>query len=205
MRVVVVGNSRDLLNNNHGKRIDDFDRIIRINAFRLDGHAAQVGSRIDIVSICLAPESLGTSVKRSSAVISQAREFWTPSWRGKFSEEHVSGAMALFHRDPQELVFCDDTGHKAVIMAIYQLRAASTIASAHDCEDFYPTTGFQTIHLVEARFAGAQIYITGFGLDSPLDLRRFSTSNAVIWGGHDITFERAYLEECVSAGRFNKL
>lgn len=206
MRVLVIGNSRDLLDRDDGDRIDAFDRIIRLNSFRLDGHERQVGSRIDIVSICLSPPSVEAALRHSAHLIRQARELWTPSWRGQFSDAEVASAMAHVKRNPSELVFCDDTGHKDVIMRIYDLRPPRTEpGEAADARPFHPTTGFQTIHLAEARFPEAELFITGFGLNSPLDLRRFDTSGVAMWKGHDIPLERHLLIQGINDRRWKQL
>jgi Glycosyltransferase family 29 (sialyltransferase) len=209
MRVIVIGNSRDLLDADDGERIDGFDRIIRLNSFRLNGHERQVGSRIDIVSICLSPPSVESALRHSADLICQARELWTPSWRGQFSDAEVASAMAHVKRKPEDLIFCDDTGHKDVIMRIYGLRPPETEPGegeqARRPDAFYPTTGFQTIHLAEARFPRAEFYITGFGLNSPLDLRRFDTSGVAMWKEHDIPMERRLLIQGIKDRRWKQL
>jgi hypothetical protein len=211
MRVVVIGNSHDLLHRDDGEKIDACDRIIRINSFRLDGHARQVGSRIDIVCICISRGLVETALVHSADLISQAKEIWTPSWRGQATAEDVAFAMAAVKRRPEELIFSDDTDHKNVITSLYGLvyetaeRRAGPKTQAKDGQRFRPTTGFQTIHLAEARFPSAELFITGFGLNSPLDLRRFDTSGVGIWPGHDIPAERELLLRGAEEGRWKKL
>lgn len=210
MKVIVIGNSRDLLDRNDGQRIDEFDRIVRINSFRLSRHEAQVGSRIDIVCICLSLGLLDSALVHSADLISQARELWTPSWRGHTSDENVKTVLGKLRRKPDDLIFCDDTGHKDVVMRIYDLNLNSGQSRGKSKDGgasskFFPTTGFQTIHLAEARFPEADLYITGFGLSSLLDLRRFDTSGVGIWPGHDIPGERQYLINGIKEGRWAQL
>lgn len=211
MRVVIIGNSRDLLDRDDGEKIDACDRIIRINSFRLDGHIRQVGSRIDIVSICISPSHVKSALFHSADLISQAEELWTPSWRGQLSREDVATAMTAVKRQPQDLIFCDDTGHKRVVTDLYELVYKSAEGregpktQAPDGQRFLPTTGFQTIHLAKARFPQGDLYITGFGLNSSLDLRRFDTSGLGIWAGHDIPAERELLLRGIGEGRWKKL
>lgn len=47
-RVVVVGNSPRLLGCGLGAAIDGFDRVVRLNDFRTEGHEADVGARTDL-------------------------------------------------------------------------------------------------------------------------------------------------------------
>jgi hypothetical protein len=204
MKVVVVGNSRDLLDRDDGKKIDDCDRIIRINSFRLHGHEKQVGSRIDIVCICLSLGLLHTALVHSAEAIAQAKELWTPSWREQASDEHIEQVLTTLKIQDRELSFCDDTGHKSVITYLYGIRASNHEESLAS-DEFFPTTGFQTIHLAEARFPCAELYITGFGLNSPFDLRRFDSSGVGIWPGHDIETERRYLLQGIEQGRWQRL
>jgi hypothetical protein len=211
MKVIVIGNSRDLLDRDDGEKIDACDRIIRINSFRLSGHTRQVGSRIDIVCICISPGLVKAALVHSADLICQANEIWTPTWRGESPEEGVASAMAAVKRKPDDLVFCDDTGHKHVIMELYGLvyetaeRREGPKTQTKDGEKFLPTTGFQTVHLAEARFPGAELFITGFGLNSPPDLRRFDTSGVEIWPGHDIPAERELLLRGIAQRRWKKL
>lgn len=205
MKVVVVGNSRDLLDKDDGEKIDACDRIIRINSFRLNGHAAQVGSRIDIVSICLSLGLLNTALVHSAEVIAQAKELWTPSWRGQASDKQITQVLSTLKISDRELLFCDDTGHKSIITSLYGLRAANAESTTRQPTEFFPTTGFQTIHLAEARFPGALLYVTGFGLNSPPDLRRFDSSGVGIWPGHNIEVEREYLLRGIDQNRWQRL
>ena len=211
MKVVVIGNSRDLLDRDDGKKIDACDRIIRINSFRLSGYTRQVGSRIDIVCICISPDLVKWALIHSADLICQAKELWTTSWRGDFSDEEVATAMAIVKRKPEDLIFCDDTGHKDVMMELYDLvyktaeKREGPKTQTKDGQKFLPTTGFQTVHLARARFPTADLYITGFGLNSPIDLRRFDTSGVEIWPGHDIPAERELLLRGIKEGRWKKL
>jgi hypothetical protein len=211
MKIVVIGNSADLLDRDDGEKIDRCDRIVRINSFRLSGHTRHVGARIDIVSVCIQPDHVKAALVHSADLISRATELWTPSWRGQLTHDEVAMAMATVKRRPDELVFCDDTGHKSVIMELYDL-VYSTAAKRDGPKTqtksglkFLPTTGFQTVHLARARFPSADLYITGFGLNAPGNLRRFDTSGVQIWPGHDIPAERELLLAGIADGRWQKL
>jgi hypothetical protein len=208
MRVVVIGNSRDLLDRDDGERIDSFDRIVRMNSFKLNGFETQVGSRIDIVCICLSLDLVRAALVHSAHLIARAEVLWTPSWRGQKPNSEFAEAAALIGCPAEDIVFCDDTGHKDAVMRTYALDTEfrSTPEGSSDKDSpFYPTTGFQTLHLVEARFPAAEIFITGFGLNSEFDLRRFDTSGIGIWPGHDIWAERRYLLKGIDQGRWKKL
>jgi glycosyl transferase family 29 (putative sialyltransferase) len=211
VKVVVIGNSYDLLARDHGEEIDEFDRVVRLNAFRLRGVTRQVGSKIDIVSICLSPPMVKWALCRSADLICQATEIWTPSWRGEFSEDEVASAMTTVKRNPNELVFCDDTDHKELMMKLRRIvyetaeRRPGPKTQTKAGQKFLPTTGFQTIYLARERFPTADLYITGFGLNSPISIQRFDSSGVTMWPGHDIPAERELLIKGIRQGLWKKL
>lgn len=46
-RVIVVGNSRELLSREMGQEIDDFDVVVRLNNFKIKGYEKYTGTRTD--------------------------------------------------------------------------------------------------------------------------------------------------------------
>lgn len=46
-RVIVVGNSRELLTHEMGQEIDDFDVVVRLNNFKIKGYEKYTGTRTD--------------------------------------------------------------------------------------------------------------------------------------------------------------
>lgn len=72
MNVIVVGNSSALLERQLGSRIDAFDRIVRINSFRVRGYEKHVGNRIDIVGT----GRIGTVWNQDPAAFRAACEVW---------------------------------------------------------------------------------------------------------------------------------
>jgi hypothetical protein len=209
LTVVVVGNSRDLLTRDDGHKIDACDRVVRINAFCLDEYGKHVGSRIDIVSLCFAPQVIKWTMARSAHLVTRAQELWTPSWRGQAPARRVERAMEAFDRPVKDLVYSDDTGHKQVVTDLYWIleeaatRSASTKTPPVDGRQCFPTTGLQTLHLARARFPGADLYLTGFGLSAPLDPRRLGVGR--VWHGHDLVAERTLLTEGITAGTWRAL
>lgn len=211
MRVVVIGNSRDLLDREDGKKIDQCDRIIRLNSFRIEGHEKNVGSRVDIVSLLPHPELVKNDYPECIHLFQQAKEFWTPWWRDHCTQEEIDDLMNLIQRPAHELILADDTGHKDFMLSCYDQvyqygeNRPGLKTQAEDGKKFIPTTGFLTIRLARARFPEAELFITGFGLNSELDGLHFSTCPGPIWDGHDLVTERALNLKSIEKGEFQKL
>jgi hypothetical protein len=211
MRVAVVGNSRDVLDRRTGAEIDACDVVIRLNSFRTRGHEAQVGSRTDVVAICLSPDIVTHALPHARCEYAPTQIVWTPSWRGRETNADVEAAMRTLGRRSDELVFCCDTGHKQLVVEwherIYERasRRPGPKTSAADGRRFVPTTGFLTLQLARARYPHAEVVISGFGLASDADPRRFDWSGALMWDGHDLPTERELLLEGIAEGRWRQL
>ncbi len=186
--------------------IDSCDLVIRVNSFRNKGVEKYVGSRTDIVSICLAPWVVENALATAAHSLAQVPVVWTPSWRGHAFDEEVANAMHTIGHQPDALLFSDDTGHHGDMRALYDTFYARAEAragektQAEDGKRLLPTTGFLTVHLARLRYPDAQILIKGFGLESPFNLERFDQSGVRMWGGHDILTERNWLLEGAEAG-----
>ncbi|MFO7561777.1 MAG: glycosyltransferase family 29 protein [Enhygromyxa sp.] len=211
MKVVVIGNSRDILARDNGAAIDACDLVIRLNSFKTDGVERHVGRRVDVVSICLAPWVVANALVHAAEQIARAPAIWTPSWRGHAEDHEVTAAMATCRRPVSDLVFADDTGHAKLIQDLYaefHRRAEARPGpktQAPDGKRLLPTTGFLTVHLARARFPSAALFITGFGLNSPPSPARFDASGVPMWLGHDLPTERAWLFEGAQQGSWKLL
>jgi|GEM_PF-4510965 len=211
MKIVVVGNSRDLLDQENGEKIDQCDRIVRLNSFRLEGHAKHVGTRIDIVSMNLIPESIDSAISKSAHLIRQANEIWTPWYRALAREGEIEYAMKAVHRKPEDLIFADDTGHKETMLKLYDIlyeTADCRVGEKTEAEDgrkYIPSTGFLTVYLTKARFPDAELFITGFSLTSGQDWKRFSSCDDPMWLGHDMLAEQELLQQSITKGEFKEL
>ncbi len=210
MKVVVIGNSRDLLDKEDGEKIDQFDRIIRLNSFKLEGCEKHVGSRIDIVSMHMILEYF-SEVACSAHLIRQASEIWVPWPRDLATDQEVEHAANVMQRRPEDFIFVEDPEQKKMLRSWYKTiydraeKRPGKKTQMPDGRKYLPTTGFLTIHLAKARFPEADIYITGFSLTSGQDMKRFSTSDNPMWPGHDMLTERALLLESIEKGELQKL
>ncbi len=211
MKLAIIGNSADVAFREKGVAIDSCDFVIRINSFRTRGMERFVGSRTDIVSICLAPWVVANALSTAARTLARVPCVWTPSWRGHAEDHEVENAMRVIGHDSQSLVFSDDTGHADHVKSLYRSFYERANArpgektQAPDGKRLLPTTGFLTVHLARMRYPGAEIYISGFGLDSELNLRRFDESDVSMWPGHDIPTEREWLFESAAAGLWRLL
>lgn len=206
MKIAVIGNSADVLRSERGHLIDACDLVIRINSFRNNGIEKYVGSRTDVVSICLAPWVVANALATASHSLAQVPVVWTPSWRGHAFDEEVANAMQTIGHQPETLLFSDDTGHHGDMQRLYDAFYARAEArtgektQAADGKRLLPTTGFLTVHLTRLRYPDARILIKGFGLEGPFNLERFDASGVKMWAGHDILTERAWFLEGAEAG-----
>lgn len=205
-KVIVVGNSKDLMLRKDGHRIDSFDHIVRINSFATVGFEEYVGSRIDIVSVSLFPETVKNALVHSKLLIAQANEVWSPSWKGKFSSAEVDLFLNTIEVERQKLRFADDFKCvdilKQLFIDVNERSNARIKELGQEEKTFYPTTGLLTLFMVEQVFNNCQIFITGFGQNA-IDkntAERFDTSGALMWNGHDIPAERVILQEKIEAG-----
>lgn len=211
MRVAVVGNSADVVRSRKGEVIDACDLVIRLNSFRTRGVEALVGSRTDVVSICLAPWVVENALATAAATLASVPVVWTPSWRGHAEDHEVETAMRTIGHDPASLVFSDDTGHGDAMRGMYEAFRLRALARpgvktrADNGMSLLPTTGFLTVHLVRLRFPSADVFITGFGLESDFALDRFDESGVKMWPGHDIPTEREWFLEGAASGQWRLL
>jgi hypothetical protein len=208
MKLAIIGNSADVSCSERGSLIDNCDLVIRVNSFRTSGFEKWVGSRTDIVSICLAPWVVANALATARAALSQVRVVWTPSWRGHAFDDEVANAMLTIGHKPEALIFSDDSGHHRNMQALYDEFFARAEArpgektQAHDGKKLLPTTGFLTVHLARLRYPSAKILIKGFGLEGPFNLERFDQSGVKMWPGHDILTERSWFLEGEQEGEW---
>ena len=73
---IIVGNGTSVLDFELGDKVDDFDTVIRFNAYRIDGYEKHVGTKTDIWATCTAD---GRHLKE----IDSYREVISHSWTEK--------------------------------------------------------------------------------------------------------------------------
>jgi len=208
MKIAIIGNSRDVLKHAKGEKVDSANLVIRINSFRTRGVEQFTGSRTDVVSICLAPWVVANALTPASHTLRMVPTVWTPSWRGHAEDHEVAAAMEAIGHKPDKLVFSDHSGDAEAMRDLYERFFAAAEARpgpktmAEDGKRLLPTTGFLTVHLARLRFPQATVQISGFGLDTPLDLERFDESGVSMWPGHDIATERQWFLDGAQEGEW---
>lgn len=206
MNIVIIGNSHDIIKTKKGEFIDSCDRIIRINSFKIHGVEEFVGSRVDIVSICLAKFVVENALVFSKKVISKANEIWSPSWPEYFTTQDFERAKEILEIDRNNIRVSNNTEEIKLLKSVYDevfcyANSRQGIkTSSEDGRKYLPTTGFLTLKLAKFIFSNSNIFITGFGLDSEPTDERFDDSKVPMWEGHDLPTERALLQEGISNG-----
>ncbi len=207
-KVIVVGNSKDLLLHKNGAEIDAFERIVRINSFSTEGFTEFVGSRIDIASVSLFPDTVNNALIHSKSLIRQAKEVWSPSWKGKFQRSEIDNFLSSLDIPESRLHYADDFNCvnqlKELFSEVNERSNKRLMALGHKSQTYYPTTGLLTLFMTESVFSNSLLYLTGFGQDAvnKETEERFDTSGALMWNGHDIPTERVILKEKVKSGKW---
>ena len=69
--IIIVGNSSKILNNNHGKLIDNYDIVVRINKgylYRHNIYSDKIGNKTNILSIGIKSANFAEKIIQSNIV-----------------------------------------------------------------------------------------------------------------------------------------
>ena len=163
---VVVGNSPSLLNRNHGKQIDNFDVIVRLNDFSLLGFEESHGSRADLWLFSAALGQFNHANLLNSKLLKGICFSGRPSMR---KEDQVARLIEGGHEDwvnsglidfrvslplnvvlQRALSFDQSTWASTGLAAIYFMLFALEFDTVHTCGfDFYKNDkpGFRTSYI----------------------------------------------------------
>ena len=69
MNVCIIGNSKSILKQKNGSKIDSFDTVVRINTFKIEGFEKHVGTKTDIFATSAWSDSTATLLALKSSLL----------------------------------------------------------------------------------------------------------------------------------------
>lgn len=133
MRLIIVGNSPDLLKKTNGSIIDQYDLIVRMNHFEIEGFEKHVGTRTDIYAVA-----------------------WATPKKKAFNEfEYV-----IHYTGPNNLIgYIPSENEKILMPDDYKAMDQELLFTHYDSQ---PSLGVSMIYYFTTYYPEAQIWITGF-------------------------------------------
>jgi len=174
-KVIIVSNSRVVLERELGEKIDSFDTVIRINDFEIDGYEKHVGTKTDIWASCSGPPNQkGHPLMRISHwmdyqknKLGPFREVWTV-------REEVGDNLFFDNKKQLQHFITDETKFRFMHKSHngHQLRYVSEFIREH-CNKLNPSstgvvspgTGFLTILTALEVFGEVFVYGNSFFKD----------------------------------------
>lgn len=150
MKVVIVGNAASLLQKENGELIDSFDRVVRLNKFKINSFERHVGSKTDIY--CSKWLNMSYNVDQLKTI----KTLWLPypqppHWwisRGRFFEKS--------RIETEELAL------KYNISPIYLSKKGTEEMDCIFEKGWQPSTGLICLKIATEQFPNDEIYYTGF-------------------------------------------
>jgi tetratricopeptide (TPR) repeat protein len=182
-RPLIVGNSPQLLASGLGRRIDGFDRVVRLNDFQTLGHEADVGTRTDLWF------SSANRLAKPNADQLQGTRIWISQPNAQHFpdlETFVAGRLGL-QLDEGAATFLPPHIHYLSTSLIYPR----------------PSTGFRMISIMEF-FLRKKYNIVGFGFFQDESIHYFDADPGRFQVGevHAINFERDFVKEVLPLSDF---
>ena len=184
--VCIVGNSRNLLSQELGNKIDSCDDVIRIQKFKREGFEKHVGSKITVASLSWKDVPQMRDFIEYGNIDINSVELWAPH---KLEGERLHTAMSIL-------------GH-ANIFAASRETYSSVVRELYS--NFWtkkPSTGIMTIVLALQKFHDRKIYICGF--DSTIEKDHYYDPNHIdrlppgmTVSGHNWEKEWEYIQKLI--------
>jgi hypothetical protein len=150
MKIIIVGNAASVLTKQNGVVIDSFDKVIRINKFKISPYELYIGSKTNIYC------SKWLNMQENITKINSFEEVWlpypqSPHWwisRGNFSERT---------REECDLL----TKQYKVNIKYLSQRGTEEIDSIFN-RSCHPSTGLICLWMAIEQYKESDIYYTGF-------------------------------------------
>jgi len=198
MKVCIIGNSPNLLENDLGEKIDSFDQVIRINDFLIKGFEKQIGSKTTVVAAGFSSASIMLSGNYETSYCMDTCDIWVlhPD-AGRIARAKEYGGGIPDNR----LFVIDNRSYSFLVREIYK--------------DFWrpvPSCGIATIQMALEIFKGSEIFILGFDSNTGVEgkghyyeedfLDKDMPGDPV---GHDWNAENLYIQKLVSESKIKRL
>lgn len=155
-KVIIVGNSCCLLENENGSKIDEFDVVIRFNGYKIKEYEKYVGSKIDISCFGIqGPSAVSDMIKRMyiKKNIQDSNKIWFPIFKAK--ARHQINFIKKMEIDSDNIGYITKEIKENLLS---KFKKHGFIYK----KGYGPTTGMYIIEKALDVFKNGEIYITGF-------------------------------------------
>lgn len=193
MKIIIIGNSPNILKNERGKEIDTFDKIVRFNSFETINYEKYAGSRTDIWFIN------GVSIRKKNKRIME-----------KLDEVECEKIYIETNtRDTKEtLLKKNDIIHNIKKLEFIDKKVFHETQKLYHNEDFNPhaSLGLTGIYLIANKYTDSEIYIYGYDhftskqMHYMNDKRKCSDNNTV----HPANLEKKFMNYLIKKYNIHK-
>ena len=183
MKIIIVGNSPQLLEHKNGKLIDEFDVVIRTGRFVIDGYEKYTGTRTSIWSNRWCKMIESSSIILTLSLINQI-------WFSELDQHYFEDEITEYFNQHNKNI---------------DVKFFSKHLLPEELYEYQPTLGYMCVLMAAKLFPDSQIFITGFGLN--IDLNEFSGTywdqqytRRVKEGNHSFMRESIIMRKMIARG-----
>lgn len=192
-KIIVVGNSPNIMSDKVGHLIDEFDMVIRINDFKTDGFQ----------------EYTGTKVTHWVTSFSPSIDIRNTSIFDKIFTSNVSQTEKVFNnRINRILKGSASANKKLVILSDKELRDLK-LSIGYSAKNKWPTSGLIAIYVALNKIHNADVYYHGFSFfkEAGKYVSHYwnETKKEEFRKHHDHSLEEKYVNRLVKEGKIKKL
>lgn len=197
LNVLVIGNAPSVLDRELGHRIDQFDVVIRINNFRIQGYEKQIGSKTDyaLISPACMPSSELSALPASKVFVFGA------NLRDDY--EKIKSRLSDKSRGCQIVPPAENILKSAIYVDAMRLEMDFDLTS-----DQWPSTGIVAVQWArDMHGKAAKVHVHGFDFysDNRHTLTRYFDVTTKADGKHDFDREKLHLQQMVDKGLIVRL
>lgn len=190
-KILIIGNSPDVIKHEMGKTINDFDLVVRINDFKTDGFEKHVGTKVDYWFTSFSPAI-------DIRMIDNFKEIFTVN--SNWSEDE-------FNRRIKRLIPNDQANKVSVLSSVDFVKLKNSVG--YDSMTKWPTTGILAIYTILKKFKNYEVYIHGFSFfkESQKYVSHYwnETKKEEFSKHHDHIKEENYVNMLIKKGEIKKL
>tara|TARA_R110002020_G_scaffold37124_4_gene111974 strand:+ start:14942 stop:15535 length:594 start_codon:yes stop_codon:yes gene_type:complete len=196
VKVCIVGNSPNMLDNNLGEKIDACDHVIRINDFVIDGFENKIGSKTTIVAAGFSSASKMVKGDYPTSNLMDTCDIWV-----LHPEDGRIHRVVNYGVKKDRIFVINDAQYSFLKQVVYK--------------NFWrkvPSCGIATIQMALDYFENNEIFIVGFdentGKEGKGHYYEKDFLDIDLPGdpvGHDWASENSYIRELVSSGKLKRL
>lgn len=164
-KVIIIGNSCCLLENENGSKIDEFDVVIRFNGYKIRNYEKHVGSKINISCFGIQGSSAVDGMIRYNHIkknIQKSNKIWFPIFKAK--DKHQINFIKKMEIETDNISYINENIKKNLLS---KLKKNGCVCRKGEG----PTTGMYIIEKALDVYKDSEIYITGF---DPIKKHKYS-------------------------------